>query len=144
MFKVSRLTDTSLSVIVIDATVLADLLIGEEDLMEAAIRLAEEDSEWISPSLWRFELGNVLWKEVRFRNGDRDRLEGTLLGAEDLVVETVADLDVRATWRIACERRLTFYDASYVWLARSRNLVLRTRDAEVLRECPDVAKPMPS
>ncbi len=130
--------------IVIDATVLADLLIGEEDLMEAAIRLAEEDSEWISPSLWRFELGNVLWKEVRFRNGDRDRLEGTLLGAEDLVVETVADLDVRATWRIACERRLTFYDASYVWLARSRNLVLRTRDAEVLRECPDVAKPMPS
>lgn len=44
---------------------------------------------------------------------------------------------------IAIQNGLTFYDASYVWLARARGLMLRTRDKLILRECPDVARPMP-
>jgi predicted nucleic acid-binding protein len=59
-----------------------------------------------------------------------------------MLTETVENLQWRAVLDLADSRRLTFYDASYVWLAQSRGLTLRTRDAEVLRGCPDIAKPM--
>jgi len=129
--------------IVVDATVLADLSVGDDVLRNAARALAGEDPVWISVGLWRYELGNVLWKEVRFQNGDRVALKAALARAEPLLVETVDDVDGAEIWEIACDAGLTFYDASYVWLARMRGLKLRTRDRLILKTYPDVALPMP-
>ena len=36
---------------------------------------------------------------------------------------------------IAVERDVSFYDASYVWLAEERNLSLVTEDEELLKVC---------
>lgn len=128
---------------VIDATVLADFLAGNDDLKEAASALAREDSEWITTSLWRYELGNVLWKKVRFEKVEPENLKRCLIAAESLLVETIEILDTSAIFKLACDKGLAFYDASYVWLALSRDLKLRTRDAQILREYPDVAVSMP-
>ena len=53
--------------IVVDATVLADFLVGETAFKLRAIELMREDPDWISVSLSRYELGNVLWKYVKFQ-----------------------------------------------------------------------------
>jgi predicted nucleic acid-binding protein len=130
-------------VIVVDATVLADFLAGETALQASAEELMREDSDWISIGLWRYELGNVLWKKVKFEKDDPENMRKQLESAARLLIETVEDVDLRATYDIAVQTGLTFYDASYVWLARTRGLTLRTRDKQILRECPDVALPMP-
>lgn len=129
--------------IVVDATVLADFLVGEAKLKAAAVALAAEDPEWISTGLWRYELGNVLWKKCRFEGEDRLKMERLLSVANEVISETVEAVDSPSILEIATASGLTFYDASYVWLARSRGWKLRTRDDQILRECPDVAFPMP-
>ena len=129
--------------IVVDATVLADFLVGELDLRGAAIRLFEEDPVWISCSLWRYELGNVFWKNVRFRDMPLAAAQRSLEHGEAMLAETITNLDWQNVLNLASDTRISFYDASYVWLARSRRLKLRTRDTRLLRACPDVAKPMP-
>ena len=129
--------------IVVDAMVLADFLAGEAGLRKAAIRLSEEDPVWISCSLWRYELGNVLWKKVRFQDMHPDSAHRSIEQGEAMLAETVENLQWQTILDLATDRRLTFYDASYVWLAESRGLKLRTRDAEILRECPGASAPMP-
>lgn len=129
--------------IAIDATVLADYFIGEPALRDASQKLLAEDPDWIAPSLWRLELGNVLWKYVRF-----GKLTATVAGsfmaeADRLVLQTVDDIRAPEILELAIERHLTMCDASYVWIAQSRRLILRTRDFEVLQRCPEFALPMP-
>jgi predicted nucleic acid-binding protein len=60
-----------------------------------------------------------------------------------MIKETIEELDTAAILGIAIRHGLTMYDASYVWAARLRGLKLRTRDSEVLKNCPDVSLPMP-
>jgi predicted nucleic acid-binding protein len=130
-------------VIVVDATVVADLLLAKGKIRVAAEALLEEDPEWISTALWRFEFGNVM---LNFHRHGKRRIEDPHRRyrlAEGLLVENVGDLRWAEVWRVADLDKLTFYDASYVWMARARELKLRTRDREILRNCPDVALPMP-
>ncbi len=103
----------------------------------------EEEPEWISHGLIFHEIGNVAWKCSKFGQISREDAEAALLKAGGVLVEIARDMDYSKIYRIAAETGLTFYDASYVWLARARGLKLRTRDKEVLRICPDVAVKMP-
>jgi predicted nucleic acid-binding protein len=130
-------------VIVVDATVMADLLAGVPGLQAGAVRLMREDPDWISVGLWRYELGSVLWKMARFEGSDPVEMRLGIARSARILVETVDGLEATAVWDIACGTGLTYYDASYVWLARSRGLELRTRDEEILKKCPDVARRMP-
>jgi predicted nucleic acid-binding protein len=130
-------------VIVVDATVLGDLLVGATEIRRSAEKLIVEDPDWISVSLWRYELGNILWKSLRTKSLRPAEGSRILEGAEALISETIEALDPGAILRTAEQHALSFYDASYVWLARSRGLKLRTRDSKILSECPDVAHGMP-
>ena len=120
-------------------------IIGTDARQAAAEALFTEDSKWVSVSLWRYELGNALRTSVRSRETTLD--EATALehleDAEKMVAETIEDLDTEAIFETAINDGLTMYDASYVWAARLRGLKLHTRDAEVLKFCPDVAVLMP-
>lgn len=131
--------------IVVDATVLIDFFIGTDARQAAARLLLAEDSEWVSLSLWRYELGNALRTSVRSRETALDEASARrhLANAETMVVETIEDLDSSAIFETAMKHGLTMYDASYVWAARVRGLKLHTRDSEILQFCPDVALPMP-
>lgn len=89
----------------------------------------------------------MLWKILRTTDELRDASEIAVIAFEDAEValmETAEVLDFPGIFSIALESDLTFYDASYVWLARERGLKLRTRDKGILRKCPDVAVAMPS
>ena len=131
--------------VIVDATVLADFFIGSIERQAAANRLLIEDSDWVSPSLWRYELGNALRSGVRSKDFDLDETAavGHLGNADSLIVETIEVLDGQHILKLALKLGLTMYDASYVWAAKTRGLKLRTRDSDILKFCPDVALPMP-
>jgi predicted nucleic acid-binding protein len=130
-------------VIVVDCTVLADHLFGAAAARESSQALMELEPEWISHDLIFYEIGNVAWKCSKFGQIKRDDAEAALSKTGGLLMEIERDLNYPGIYRLAAETGLTFYDASYVWLARTRDLKLRTRDKEVLRICPDVAVGMP-
>jgi predicted nucleic acid-binding protein len=130
-------------VIVVDAVVLADFLAGAPPLRAAAVRLTELDPEWISCGLCRYELGNVLWKQVRLGGLDREAALRHLEQAATMLAEVSDQLETKQVLALALHEGLTFYDSSYVWLARSRGVLLYTRDGQILRQCADTARPMP-
>ncbi len=125
--------------IIVDSTVLIDYLIGEERFQSQAKSLMKIDPYWVLPSLWNYEFGNTLWKMVSFKKFSPEIAELLVGEAEHLVFETVEIIDSSAILKIATERSLTFYDASFVWLAKSRGLKLYTRDLEILQKSPEVA-----
>ena len=129
--------------IVVDCTVFGDHLFGDAAARDSSLALMDEEPEWISHGLIFYEIGNVAWKCSKFGQISREDAEAALLKAGGLLVEIARDMDYSNIYRIAAKTGLTFYDASYVWLARARGLKLRTRDKEVLRICPDVAVKMP-
>jgi predicted nucleic acid-binding protein len=129
--------------IVVDCTVLGDFWAGEPSVRRAAQHLLTTDDEWISVGLWRFELGNVLLKYVRAGRLADAEMRQALLESRRLISETVDEIDIDAVWLIAIEKKLSYYDAAYVWLAKSRELPLYTRDSRILRDCSEVAVAMP-
>lgn len=129
--------------LVVDTTVIVDFLVGEPEFQARATQMLRSDPHWIAPSLWRFELANVLCTMVRKGDLAVSAADEFLRTAENGVIETIDLVDSSGILACANEFGLTAYDASFVWLAMSRNLPLITRDSKVLRQCPDVAKVMP-
>lgn len=130
--------------IVVDTTVLADLLFNSGPARAAAVRLLEEDSEWICLNLVLYEVGSVAWKQVKFGGMTPELAQSALAQHEDILVRIEQQITLEEVLLLGLERNLTFYDAAHVWLARSCGLKLRTRDTKILRSCPDIAVAMPS
>lgn len=125
--------------IVIDSTVLGDFLIGTPEIQKKIYTLQSIDPEWCSVSLWRFELGNILWKMISHRLITSEIAQNHLKNAENLIAETVVDIDNLQILLLAEQTKLTFYDASFVWLAQTRGLKLYTRDQEIIQKYPELA-----
>jgi predicted nucleic acid-binding protein len=86
-----------------------------------------------------YELGNFIWKEcvlkrIISRKEALERIEDLvkILGLMDL--EKLEKEDVGSTMILAVDLDLTFYDASYLYIAKSRNMILITEDKELLEK----------
>jgi len=85
----------------------------------------------------RYELGNVIWKEYTLK-GLISR-EEALNEAEDLakilkllnIRKIESDKDFKDTMKLATELKLTFYDASYLQIAKTKELPLVTEDKKL-------------
>jgi len=115
----------------IDASSIA-ILLGKikEKAVEFLVNVATLD-------LALYELGNFIWKECILKkninkeealNMVKDLTE--ILGLMDL--EKIEKEDVRNVMMIALDLKLTFYDASYLYVANSKNKILVTNDNELL------------
>jgi len=85
--------------------------------------------------LTRYEVGNVLWKE--YKSG-RIRDLGSIVALFEMVFDSFDKLSIDrldGVLRIAVERDLTFYDASYVYVAEKMGMSLVTEDHEILEKC---------
>ena len=85
-------------------------------------------------SLTEYELGNVLWKEtkkkkIKFKDAAQTFSE-TLSELKKISIDGISD-----TLALAMERNLTFYDASYAYIAENMGLTLVTEDIELLKKC---------
>lgn len=116
--------------LVVDASAIAAVIFGEAE--GATIAAHVEDESLLAPSLIDYELANIGWKKSR-RHPDR-RVE--LLAAIDLLAAlriTRVPVPARDMLALAAETGLSAYDASYLWLAMSRDVELVTLDDRLAR-----------
>lgn len=119
-----------MAVKVVDASALAALLFGEPAAEDVASRLGE--AVLAAPALIEYEIGNACWKKCRRHPAMADALRAALaaLPAMDLRLH---DVDAAGVLELARRRDITFYAASYLWLAERLGAPLVTLDARLTR-----------
>lgn len=90
-------------------------------------------------NLARYELGNMLWKECALKGLISQEV---LQKAEDMakilealrIEEIESSEDFKEAMKLATELKITFYDASYLHLAKNKGLILVTEDKELSKK----------
>ena len=86
-------------------------------------------------SLTEYEIGNVLWRENQQKKL-KDPTRVAEIFSEALSPLRKLEIDSLANvLAVAIERHLTFYDASYAYLAEKENLRLVTQDTDLMKKC---------
>jgi predicted nucleic acid-binding protein len=117
-------------VAVVDASAIGALVFGEPDAEKMAERLL--NVRMIAPSLLWFELANVCVKKMKVHPQLKKKLADAFSLARKLPIEIV-EVDYQAIVELATKTKLTAYDASYLWLARSTGAALVTLDGLLLK-----------
>ncbi|BBG27916.1 type II toxin-antitoxin system VapC family toxin [Sulfuracidifex tepidarius] len=92
--------------------------------------------------LAKFELGNIVWKEV-FLHKRISKEEGAILTSfvsKVLSNMNLEDVDCKEVEEIAVDYGITFYDASYTWLTKTLNLPLVTEDVKLKKAIEEKKK----
>lgn len=88
--------------------------------------------------LARFELGNVLWKRRDCVNAEEYKRLASLVKRTLNLMEVLSiDCNEAEVAELADRLNITFYDASYVFLAKSKNLSLVTEDKKLKSRVKD-------
>jgi len=124
---------------VLDSSAIALIL---KRLGGKSIEVLEES---ITSGVAIYELGNILWKEYALRR---------LIGLEEAVrkAEQIAKIleiikleniesaeEFKEVMKLAAELKLTFYDASYLQVAKRMGIPLVTEDKELLEKAKNVS-----
>jgi predicted nucleic acid-binding protein len=117
-----------MALVVVDASALAALLFGESTAAQVAERL--EKAVLAAPTLLRYEVSHACLKKIA-RYPDR---RGDLLRATDdftrMEIQEIEIPPLEATL-LAEAAKLSFYDASYLWLSRALGAPLVTLDRKL-------------
>ncbi len=111
-------------------------LIDTSALYPLVIKLGENLFDYIERfailDLTLYEVGNVLWKEKR--SGKITNMESAVSFFEELLrnMHKLSIDNIGEVLNIALEKNLTFYDASYIYVAEKNKLKLVTEDKEIL------------
>lgn len=116
--------------VVVDASTIGAIMFGEPDGPALAREL--EGETLLAPTLIDCELTNLALKKLRKRPDSTPLILASLQAALILPISRVSvpGLEVFA---LAAKAGLTAYDASYLWLARSRDIHLVTLDSALAR-----------
>jgi len=124
---------------VLDSSAIALIL---KKLGGESIEVLEESA---TVDLAAYELGNILWKEYTLRR---------LIGLEEAVrrAEQIAKIleviqleniksaeEFKEVMKLAAQLDLTFYDASYLYLAKKTGMPLVTEDKELLEKAKNAS-----
>ena len=115
---------------VIDASAVVALLFNELTRDDIAARL--RGSSLHAPSLIAFEVANACLKKMRASPGESDALLEAFGLFDDLSIAPNA-IDFSAAIALAKQTGLSFYDASYLWLAHALGAELVTLDDRLAR-----------
>ena len=112
------------------------LLLIRSPIEASRRRKTFEDSRVIG--LTFYELGNSLWKESELiKSITREELVELTEGVSKSLLNTknveLQPADFASIIEIARIEKLSFYDSSYLFAAKSNNLVLVTEDKKLLR-----------
>ena len=122
--------------IVVDASVLTDVLLGRPRAVEALGReMTAKDHEWLyAPDLIELEILNALRRLVSTRRVTERRATEALRDLAEVRLARFAHAPLRArVWEL--RHNLTAYDAAYVALAEAHDeSVLLTSDKALARE----------
>jgi predicted nucleic acid-binding protein len=116
--------------LVVDASAVAAVLFHEPE--GATIDAHTEGETLIAPHLLDFELANICWKRIRREPHHGAALLTLLEGLKSVEIKRV-DVPATEVATLAVQTGLTAYDASYLWLAMSRDVELVTLDNRLAR-----------
>jgi predicted nucleic acid-binding protein len=119
---------------VVDASVAASWFLPDERPAQtkAAYALLASDHA-VVPTLWWYEIRNVFVMSERRGRMDRDQTDAALMLLRDVSIEQDDSRDDRLLLALARHHRLSIYDASYLELARRREIALATLDRALAR-----------
>jgi predicted nucleic acid-binding protein len=86
-------------------------------------------------SLTEYEVGNVLWRENKLGKLKNHRKVASIFSEVIAPLQKMAIDSVADVLAIAIDRNLTFYDASYAYIAEKQTMKLVTQDIELLKKC---------
>lgn len=117
---------------VVDASVGIKLFLDEDgseavrDLFECLV--GSGDCLFV-PDLFYIECANILWKRVMRGEYPADLAAGHISDMKDLALPSTPTIDlIEPALDIACERKITAYDACYVALSQIKQVPLLTAD----------------
>ena len=94
--------------------------------------------------LARYELGNILWKDHVLQAKISEKESEMIMRT---IKRTLAVMDVQGITSteeeilgIATQLKITFYDASYVYIAKAKELRLITEDLRLIKKITQTAK----
>lgn len=124
----------------LDASAALQVIRSLED--EKALRVFQDS---FLLDLTKYEMGNGIWKEYALQHAIREEefqeflalLRTVVNRAEQLVPDSETLLEIA---QIAAKERITFYDASYVAMAKIRRLALATEDLKLAKVASRYAK----
>ena len=116
--------------LVVDASAVAAVLFSEAngDTIRAHVR----GESLLAPQLIDYELANICWKRIRREPMAGPGLLTMLSGVTALGIRRV-EVPAIEVATLAVQTGLTAYDASYLWLALSRDAELVTLDNQLAR-----------
>ena len=127
---------------VVDASAIGALMFGETD--GPWVHGMTSGLTFVVPAMFHFELGNVCWTKMRrYPDQSKTLLNAWLSWNAQPPVAAMA-VDLIATMQLAHETSLTFYDASYLWLARDRAVDLISLDTKLVRAARSLGVCAPS
>src|SRR3989339_878140 len=117
------------NIFVIDASFVLAYLLDEDNVMIDSIfeKQVKREIYFISPSLLKYEVGNTLRTKLmrkKIKKEEAQRLYRSFLAIN--IKEEL--LDFHDVLDLALEKNLSFYDASYLYLAKSKKIDLLTLD----------------
>jgi predicted nucleic acid-binding protein len=116
--------------VVVDASAIGAIMFDEPD--GATLTAHLEGQTLLAPTLIDLELSNLALKKARKRPDQLPKIFLSLRTALMLPVSRISVPGAEA-FALAAETGLTAYDASYLWIARSRDAELVTLDSELAR-----------
>lgn len=127
---------------VVDASAIGALLFGETD--GAWVHRMTSGLTFVIPAMFHFELGNICWTKMRRHPGKSTAVLDAWLAWNAQPPVAVMAVDLTDTMQLARDTSLTFYDASYLWLARDRATDLISLDAKLVRAARSLGVYAPS
>lgn len=120
---------------VVDASAIVAVLFNELTREQIVPRL--RDATLRAPSLIGFEVANACLKKIRAAPAERQALLEAFSLLDALSISPVT-VDLDAAIILAERTKLSLYDASYLWLARTLSAELVTLDDKLARADRDL------
>jgi len=86
-------------------------------------------------SLTEYEIGNVLWRENQQKKLKDPKRVATIFFE---LIQPLRKMEIDSlanVLAVAIDRHLTFYDASYAYIAEKEEMRLVTADTDLLKKC---------
>jgi len=86
-------------------------------------------------SLTEYEIGNILWKQNKKKELDDPKRIATIFQESLAELNEISVDSIVNVLTLAIERNLSFYDATYAYLAEKEELELVTEDVDLIKKC---------
>ena len=125
---------------VVDSSYILSVLLPDEKRLPAAKNnlklITSEKNKIISSPLLEFEVGNGI-RSALLRKRIKSNSPSILIKNFNLLPIKIEKIDNERVLSISITNNLSFYDATYLFLAKSRSAVLLTLDEKLISLCKD-------